>query len=64
MYCKDCKHWGDEVWTQEAMKRDQRLAEQRECMVPNPLFLSFGEGIVMEGVATKPHFGCVQFEHR
>lgn len=61
-FCKDCKHWGDLAWIDEAMARDERKMDQRECKVPNPLFLAFGEGVEMEGVATKPTFGCVQFE--
>lgn len=64
MFCKNCKHWGLPAWSERSMAEQERLRDQRECNVPNPMFLSFGEGIVMEGVATKPDFGCVQFERR
>jgi hypothetical protein len=49
-------------WTADAAARNPQKADQRDCNVPNPLFLAFGEGVEMDGIAAKPNFGCVQFE--
>jgi hypothetical protein len=66
MRCSDCKFWGDEdtEWLSHAFKNNPKLKDMRECQHPEPMWASFGEGVQMEGITTKPDFGCVQFKDK
>jgi hypothetical protein len=61
MKCETCKWWGDLSWEEEFLKR-RGFPPMRDCDHPDPHFLPYGEGILQEGICTRPDFGCIQHE--